>query len=198
MSDFKIHTLESAPKGSFEILSKAKEKYGFLPNLLGVLAESPSALKAYFTLGGLLEQTSFTPGEQQVILLAVSLENRCEYCVAAHSTVAKMQQVPPGVVEALRNDGSVADPRLRALSQFTRTLVRNRGWVSKEEIEDFLSAGFTRAQVLEVILAVAMKTLSNYTNHLAETPLDAPFEGAAWSARPAEGERVPAGPTVVK
>lgn len=196
MSDFKIHTLESAPKAASEVLAKAKEKYGFVPNLLGVLAESPAAVKAYLTLGGLLEQTSFTPAEQKVILLAVSSENRCEYCVAAHSTVAKMQQVPADVIEALRNGRSIADPGLQALSEFARSVVRNRGWVSKEELERFLSAGFTRAQVLEVILAVAMKTLSNYTNHLAETPLDPPFKAAAWKAQSAtETEQVSAVPS---
>lgn len=190
MSNFKIHTVESAPRESSRLLSKAREKYGFLPNLLGVLADSPPALKAYLGLGELLEQTSFTPAEQQVIFLAVSRENRCEYCVGAHSVIAKMQQVQPDVIEALRKDTPIVDSRLQTLTHFVRSVVRNRGWIPEEELEEFLSAGFTRAQVLEVILAVAMKTLSNYTNHFAQTPLDSAFEEAAWQAPPADIKRV--------
>lgn len=186
MTDFRVHNLESAPKESLEFLSKAKQTYGFVPNLLGVLAESPAALKAYVLLGALLEKSSFTPAEQQLLFLAISLENRCEYCVAAHSTVAKMQQVPDDVVESLRENRPVADVRLQALNRFTRNVVRERGWISEKEIEGFLSAGFTKAQVFEVILAVAMKTLSNYSNHIAGTPLDPPFEPAVWTAEIAE------------
>lgn len=183
MHDFKIHTLESAPKGSSKTLAEAQKKYGFIPNLLGVLADSPAALKGYLSLGALFEQSSLSAVEQQVVFLRVSLENRCGYCVAAHSTIAKMQAVPAEVIEALREGRRIAEPRLQALSEFTRKVVQQRGWVSKEEIEGFLSAGFSRAQVFEVILGVAMKTLSNYANHVAETPLDLPFRPAAWAAQ---------------
>lgn len=182
MTAFKPHDLESVPEGSRETLAQVKQKYGFVPNLMGVLAESPAALNAYLSLGALVEKSSFTPVEQQALFLAVSVENRCEYCVSAHSAIAKMQQVPEQALEALRQEGRIEDPRLQALSRFAREVVRQKGWVSEEEVEQFLSAGFTKAQMLEVLVVVAMKTLSNYTNHIADTPLDEAFKPSAWTA----------------
>ncbi len=119
------------------------------------------------------------------MLLTASRLNGCEYCVAAHSTVAKLSEVPASVVNAVREDRPLEDPRLEALSQFTRLVVEQRGWVGEAAVDAFIDAGFTRAQVLEVVLGVAMKTLSNYTNHLAEPALDAAFAGEEWRA-PAE------------
>jgi AhpD family alkylhydroperoxidase len=150
-----------------------------VPNLLGTLAESPQTLKGYLALAGLFEETSLSPEERQVVLLAVSFENACEYCMAAHSMGARRQGVAAHVIDALRNGAALPDARLEALRVFAQAVVRQRGWAEREA-ESFVEAGFTKAQLLDVVLGVAQKTLSNYVNHLAHTPLDAALEPEKW------------------
>lgn len=180
MTEFRVHTAETAPEGAGSALETAKSAFGFVPNLIGVLAEAPAAAEAYLALGGLFGRTSLTPEEQQVVLLASSFTNRCTYCMGAHSVVAEGQGVAPSTVAALREGRSLTDPRLEALRRFTSAVVERRGWVGDAELDDFMAAGFGRRQALEVILGVAMKTLSNYANHLADTPLDDAFRGHEW------------------
>ena len=180
MSIFNVHSKETAPAKSAELLSNAEEAFGFIPNLLGVLAESPAALKGYLTAGQIFDESSFSPTERQVVILSASRYNNCHYCVAAHSTIANLQQVPADVVKAIRNDEPIEDSRLEALRLLTTSVVDKRGWVSDEEIKNFLVAGFTKAQLLEVILGVSFKTLSNYVNHITDTPLDESFVPQAW------------------
>lgn len=175
-----VHTTETAPEKSKEILEKVKSKYGFIPNLMGVFAESPEILQAYLSLSTLLDQTTLTPTERQIALLAASSVKNCEYCMAAHSSAASMQNLPDDVIQAVRDGSPIADHKLEAFRQFVLAVTEKRGSVSEKEVDAFLGAGYTRRNILEVILAVGMKTLSNYTNHIAETPLDAAFESAKW------------------
>lgn len=177
---YPLHDLESAPSDARPVLAEAKSMFGFVPNLMAVMASAPPLLKAYLELKDLFEETSFTPTEQQVVLLAASSANQCEYCVAAHTVIAGMQKVPPGVVDAIRDGRPIADTRLEALRRFTSAVVASRGNPSAEQLRQFHEAGYGERQVLEVILGVGFKTLSNYTNHLAGTPLDAAFAKAAW------------------
>jgi uncharacterized peroxidase-related enzyme len=179
---FDVHSTETAPEPSRATLESARRAFGFVPNLLGVLANSPVALRAYTSLAEILEEGSLTPAERQVVLLSTSVANRCQYCVAAHSALAIGADVPPDVVEAIRDGRTVPAGRLGALSTLARRLVESRGWLEEHEVTAFVNAGFEEAQLLEVITALAMKTLSNYTNHLAQTPLDAPFRKTAWEA----------------
>ncbi len=181
MSNFTVHTADTAPENSRELLAGAQQAFGFIPNLIGTFAESPAALEAYLALGQIFDKSSFSATERQTVILAVSRYNECHYCVAAHSVVAGMQKVPAEVIEAIRNDSPIADSRLEALRNFTTAVVDKRGWVSAEEVDAFIDAGFTQAQVVEVVLGVTFKTLSNYTNHIADTPLDDAFAGAAWA-----------------
>ncbi len=178
---YTIHTVETAPEAAKEALAAAGKGFGFVPNLLAVMAEVPALLTAYRTLIGLFDQTSLNASERQVVLLTASYENRCEYCVAAHSMIAKMQKVPDAVVAAIRDGRLIADSKLQALRAFTSAVVNSRGLPSDADTAAFFAAGYTRTQVLEVVLGVGIKTLSNYTNHVAETPLDQAFAPAAWS-----------------
>lgn len=175
---FDIHNLQTAPEASKPVLAEVQKAYGFIPNLLGVLAESPLAVAAYPQLNQLIQdKSSLTPQEQQVALLAVSIENGCDYCIGAHCTIAAMVKTPEAVVQALRAGTELADAKAAALAKFARALVKNRGWVDEAAVQEFLAAGFTRGQVLDVLVIIAIKTLSNYTNHLAHTPLDEAFGG---------------------
>jgi len=184
MNAFKLHDLATAPVGAFPILEAAQKGLGFIPNLYAHLAEAPNALSAYKQLGALLEQSTLTPEEQQIVLISASIENRCEYCVAAHSFLARnLVKVDGARVDALRAQNHLQDQKLNALVAFTRAVVRERGWVvGSQELKDFFAAGYTQQNALEVLLGVAMKTLSNYTNHLTDTPLDAAFANEAWQA----------------
>ncbi len=182
MTNFMTHTQETAGDEGREVLEAVKASYGFIPNLLGNMVEAPATAKAYLALGDLLGETSFSPMEQQVILLAASRINECDYCMGAHSAVAKMQKVPADVVESIRNDRPIADPQLEALRRFTTQVVEQRGWLPDEDVARFIAAGYGNQQILEVVLGVAMKTISNYTNHFAGTELDAAFADHAWQA----------------
>lgn len=156
------------------------KKFGFLPNLIRELAGAPAAVKAYVTLNGLLDETSLTSVERQIVLATTSVENGCEYCVAAHTAGLKMAGLAGHQIEAIREQRPLADRRLEALRTFTANVVNKRGWIDNADLDAFLQAGYTKEQVLEVLVGVAMKTLSNYANHIAQTPLDKELQAFAW------------------
>ncbi len=181
MNTYAPHTAESAPEASRAGLDKAARTFGRLPNLIAVMAESPAAMDGYLALHEIFEQSAFSPGERQVLLLAISTVNGCGYCVAAHTMGGNMAGLSDPVLEAIRDGKPIPDVRLAALSAFAAAVVEKRGWVSDAQIAAFLDAGFTQAHLCEVVLAVSMKTLSNYINHIADTPLDAAMEAHRWT-----------------
>ena len=180
MTDFTIHAVEEATPGARQGLSKAKEQFGFVPNLLGIMAEAPSVLDAYLMLAERFASSSLSPLEQQVVLVTAAVHNRCDYCVAAHSWGAQAAGADAATLASLRAAQPVQDARLAALQLFTRAVVDKRGFATKEDVDAFRAAGFSRANVLEVVLGVTQKTLSNYVNHMAETPLDPQLAGFKW------------------
>lgn len=180
MTQFTVHTKQTAPKKSVQTLETAEKAFGFIPNLIGVLAESPAAAKGYLTLSGIFDESSLTATERQVVILTASRYNECHYCMAGHSVIADMQNVPQEVVDAIRNDQSIENVKLEALRQFTTQVVDKRGWVSEEDIQTFLQAGYNKQQIIEVILGVTFKTLSNYVNHVTQTPVDDAFASKTW------------------
>jgi AhpD family alkylhydroperoxidase len=179
--DFPIYTTDTASEESKVALAQAKETFGFIPNLEGIFAQAPSLLKGSIALWHLFEATSFTPVEQQVIYLTANYEHECHYCMAAHSGLAKTLGMSADDIQALRDGTLLSDPKLQALRQFTQRMIQARGWLDDREIEAFLAAGYTQQQVLEVILGIAIKIMHNYTNHIAKTPLDKPFQPYIWS-----------------
>lgn len=178
--EFKVNTLETAPKEAIDTLNKVKSAYGFVPNLIGVFSNSPEAAEAYVQISKLFDSTSLSATEKQVVLLATSVENTCSYCVAAHTVISGLQRVPQDVVEAIRNGKEIADSRLEALRRYTSEVTVNRGRASDETAKRFVDAGYTEKNALEVLLGITQKTLSNYVNHVAETPLDAAFKSGEW------------------
>lgn len=181
MSDYPVLTPDEAPDGSRETMEAVQAAFGFLPNLHGVLAHSPTLLKSYAAVTQIFGESSFDAVEQQVVLLSVSFENECTYCVAAHSTVADMVKMDEATVEAIRAGAELPDPRHNALAAMTREIVASRGYPGDATLQAFLGAGYDRAQVLDVIAGVGLKTMSNYTNHLAHTPVDEQFAAREWS-----------------
>lgn len=181
MTSFTAHTIDTAPDASKPILAGVKKAFGFVPNLQANMAESPELLAGYSALWDLFSATTLTPHEQQVVYLTANFENACHYCMAGHTTLAKMQKMDAAVIAALRAGTPLPVPRLQALHEFTRIVVADRGFATDAQIDAFIAAGFTRQNVLEVVLGVATKVMSNYTNHLAHTPLDAFMKGNEWT-----------------
>lgn len=179
-------TLNSESPRIRGVLEKAQKQVGFIPNMFAVMANSPGVLETYLTGYELFRKESgLTPAEQEVVLLTISRENGCHYCVAAHSVLAdNVSGVPAEVTDAIRDGTPVPDPKLRALSEFTRTLLAKRGRPDRAEVDAFLAAGYTERHILEIILAVAVKTLSNWSNHVFETPVDEMFAAREWSGAP--------------
>ncbi|TVQ85538.1 MAG: carboxymuconolactone decarboxylase family protein [Micavibrio sp.] len=177
---FSIHDQESVSAEGQEIIKGVKNKYGFVPNLLATMVESPALAKAYIALSDIFDASSFTAEEKQIVLMTVSFVNGCSYCMAAHSVIAGMQEVPEEIIQALRDHKPLADRKLEALRRLTENLVENGGYPDDDKIKDFVDAGYAQQQVLEIVLGIGLKTLSNYTNHIAKTPLDEAFRHAEW------------------
>jgi uncharacterized peroxidase-related enzyme len=187
MAKFKISlgtvAPENAERGAKPIMEGAQKKLGMVPNMYRTMANAPELLETYSTgYEGFRKHSGLSPAEQEVVLLSVSFENACTYCMAVHSFMAdQMSGVPTEVTDAIRDGEQVPDPKLRALSELTRDMVRSRGWPSEEKAKAFVDAGYEERQILYVLLAVAVKTISNYTNHLFDTPVDEPFAGRVWT-----------------
>lgn len=182
MTSFTTHSFETAPHDAQPFLKAAKGAYGFIPNLLSTMAEAPAILEGYMTLAGIFDKTNLSETERQIILMTNNRLNGCQYCMAAHTSISQGAGVPADVIGSLRTNTPIADAKLEALRIFAAVINEKRGWPEPSDIEPFLAAGYTRQNVLEVILGTALKVMSNYTNHVAETELDAAFAPNAWSA----------------
>jgi alkylhydroperoxidase family enzyme len=181
MTKLKVHNIETAPEGSKILLEQSQKAYGMIPGLHGVLAGAPGILEAYQTLHELFVNSSFNEEELTVVWQTINVEHACHYCVPAHTGIAKMMKVDDAITEALRNETPLENAKLEALRTMTLTIVRNRGHVPQEDLEAFYAAGFGEQQVLEIILGLSQKVISNYTNHIANTPVDAGFKKFAWT-----------------
>jgi uncharacterized peroxidase-related enzyme len=182
LNGFQLHETTTAPAASAEMLKEIQKAWGFVPNLHRVLAESPAALEAYSTLWTIAEKTSFTPQERNIAYLAIIYENECTYCMAGHTNLSRMAKVDNDAIAAVREDRPIADTKLEALRQFAAKVTRRRGALSEADVSAFKAAGYDNRAVLDVLVLGATKLISNYTNHLADTPNDAFMKGAEWTA----------------
>jgi alkylhydroperoxidase family enzyme len=113
----------------------------------------------------------------------INVEHECHYCVPAHTGIAKMMKVDDAIAEALRNETPLEDPKLEALRSLTLKIVRNRGNVTQKDLDVFYDAGYGERQVLDIILGLSQKTISNYVNHIANTPVDENFKKFDWTKK---------------
>jgi alkylhydroperoxidase family enzyme len=180
MTDFTLHTADTAPQDSKPLLDKSVKAFGMVPGLHAVMAEAPGLLEGYQVLHQLFLDSSFNDEETTVVWQTINVEHNCHYCVPAHTGIAKGMKVDDAITEALRNETPLPTERLEALRTFTLAVVRERGFVDDATVQTFLDAGYTKRNVLEVILGLSQKVMSNYTNHLAETPIDEPFKKFEW------------------
>ena len=180
MTDFTLHDETTAPDDSKALLAKSQKAFGMIPGLHAVMAEAPGLLDAYQQVHELFLNSSFDKDEITVVWQTVNVENNCHYCVPAHTGIAKAMGVDDAITDALRNETPLPNARLEALRDFTLSVVRDRGNVDDAKVQAFLDAGFTKRNILEVVLGYSQKVMSNYTNHLAQTPVDKPFQKFAW------------------
>jgi len=176
MKSFQVHDMDSAPADSKPLLEKSLNAYGMIPNLHGVMAEAPTALQAYQTMNELFLNTSFNAEEKTVIWQSINVEHGCHYCVPAHSAIAQSMQVDDGLNQALRAGDPMPTNKLQVLRDTTLALVRGRGRVEDAVLEHFYQAGYGKQQLLEIIVGISQKVMSNYINHLADTPVDEAFK----------------------
>jgi uncharacterized peroxidase-related enzyme len=182
LGTFQIHTLESAPAESVPALRALEQGLGFVPNLAATMAESSVLITGFVELRKTLAESELTGVEREIVALAVSLENDCDYCMAAHSTFALMQNAEQEAVVAARRGEPPADPRLGALYRFARSLVRNKGHVTADETDELLDAGYSRGALFEVVAQVGHTTLANLAHSISKTPVDSAFAAQEWAA----------------
>lgn len=183
MSKFIFHTVETAPQDSKEILTASEKQMGSVPGLYAAMAESPETLKAYQQLHQAFSATSFNAEELTVVWQTINVEHGCTFCVPAHTAIAHSMKVDAAITEALRDQAPLPTEKLQALHDFTLAMVRERGNVSDEQLETFFAAGYGQKQVIEIILGLSQKVISNYVNHVAKTPVGPIFEQFAWTKK---------------
>lgn len=174
MADMPVLTDAELPDSERDLLAQVKDDFGFIPNLERVLAQAPAALRGYVALWDLISATSLTPLQQQLVCQQINRLHDCHYCMAHHDVLLRQAGADANTRQALLEDKPLADASLEALRAFTVALVETRGVVSPDQQQAFLAAGYSAQQMLDIILVLACKVISNYSNHLAHTPLE-PF-----------------------
>jgi uncharacterized peroxidase-related enzyme len=180
MTDFTVHTIDDAPAGSVPLLRALERGLGVVPNLAATMAESPTLITGFVELRQTLAGGELTGVEREIVALAVSLENDCDYCMAAHSTFALMQKADDNAVSAARAGDEPDDPKLGALYRFARSLVAKKGHVGDDETQALLDAGYSRGALFEVVAQIGHTTLANLAHSITRAPLDDAFEPQAW------------------
>lgn len=183
MTDFTMHDKQSAPEAAKPLLEKSEKGFGRIPGLHAIMAEAPGVLDGYQQLHQLFLETSFDNDEKTVVWQTINVEHACHYCVPAHTGIAKKMGVSDEISDALRDETPLPDSKLEALRTFTLAVVRKRGNVDSEDLNAFYDAGYEKRHVLEVILGLSQKVMSNYINHVADTPLDDAAKPFAWSKK---------------
>ena len=166
---------DAIPAESQPLLDQMQKSIGMVPNFHTILSVSPQALKGYMTLHQLVTESAFTAEEMTVAWQTINHEHDCHYCFPAHIVVAVGMGVDKSICDDIKNETALPTAKLEALRTFILQVVRNRGNVDSAGVETFKQAGFTDRSIADVLLVLAQKTMSNYLNHIANTPLDDAF-----------------------
>lgn len=167
-------SVEASPAASQPLLQAVKKQLGVVPNLFRLVGNSPAALEGYLGLNGALAKGALEAPTRERIALAVAEINGCDYCLSAHSYLGKnLAKLSDTEISANRGGGST-DPKADAAVQFAVKLVNARGHVSEADVQTVKQAGYSDAQIIEIVLHVALNTLTNYVNEMAKTEIDFP------------------------
>jgi AhpD family alkylhydroperoxidase len=182
MSSFHIHTIDSAPEQSRPVLQQLEQTFGVIPNIAGAMAESPVLIGGFIGLFQKVHSGTFNEAQIQTLLLTNAVTNACSWAVAFHTALALNEGLTPADVHAIRERHAPADRKLAALSVLARTLIEKRGQLDDHEVDAFIAAGFSKAQVLEVLAVVAASTITNYVGNVTKPALEEQFQQYAWTA----------------
>lgn len=173
MSKFQVPTREEVSANNQEIFDALKGKLSFVPNIYAYLAKSETALDDFLALQN--RKTSLSNKEKEVVNLVVSQLNGCRYCQSAHTVISKMNGFSEEDVLNIRQGQDIDDAKLNALAQFTLSASENRGRVSEEAKNAFFAAGFTEANLIDVIIVIGDITITNYIHNIAGFAIDFPL-----------------------
>ncbi|MCO5132435.1 MAG: carboxymuconolactone decarboxylase family protein [Xanthobacteraceae bacterium] len=183
MARLPILNTETAPEAARDGVAKAEKANGFIPNLIGLLANAPVALETYQTVSGINARSDLSLAEREAVQITAATTHGCGFCVAGHTAIAyKKAGLTEDIVDALRANARVPDARLDAVAVFTRAVIRSRGAVADAELAAFKAAGFSDASALEVVLGVSLATLCNFANNLGKPELNPQLQPYAWTA----------------
>jgi len=182
MTSYTKQTIESADEQSAQALTRLKESAGVIPNLAAIMAEAPVLIDGFVTLREIYQRGTLDAKEREILGVSNAVANRCEWCVAFHSFVARKLGVDKTTTDALRAGEPPEDPRARALTRFANLLIERRGAVAKHDLSDFFDAGFTKQQALEVVVGLAVSLMANYAGNFVEPDLDPFLIATKWSA----------------
>ncbi len=171
-------TIEASPAASQPLLEAVKRQLGVVPNLFRLVGNSPAALEGYLGLSGALGKGALPAPTRERIALAVAQINGCDYCLSAHTYLGKnMAKLDDAEITANRN-GASNDPKADAAVRFAAKVTRERGHVVDEDLRAVKLAGYSDAEVVEIVLHVALNTWTNYINEVGKTVIDFPVVNA--------------------
>lgn len=172
MSTFNVPKREEVTEGNQAIFDNLEKALGFVPNLYATYAHSENALGNYLALSGV--KTSLNAKQKEVVNLAVSQVNDCSYCLAAHTAIGKMNGFTDSQILELRAGQASFDTKLDALARLSKNITENRGAADEAVVANFLSTGWTKENLVDVIVLVGDKTISNYLHKTTNVPVDFP------------------------
>lgn len=172
MNPFNVPSREEVSENNQVIFDNLKSKLGFVPNLYATYSHSDTALENYLNFAG--AKTSLSAKEKEVVNLAVSQVNECDYCLAAHTAIGKMNGFNDDQILELRSGFASFDRKLNALAQLAKNVTENRGRASEVIVNNFFDAGYSKANLVDTILLVGDKTISNYLHSTTQIPVDFP------------------------
>jgi uncharacterized peroxidase-related enzyme len=174
MNRIAIPTAEHTPASSLPLLAAVQKQLGVVPNLMKLVGNSPAALEGYLSLNNALHKGTLGAKTGERIALAIAEINACSYCLSAHSYLGKNVAKLDDAEIAANRDGTSSDPKAAAALQFASRVALARGHVSDTDVQAVKAAGYTDGEVLEIVLHVALNTLTNYVNEVAQTEIDFP------------------------
>ncbi|SCE83028.1 carboxymuconolactone decarboxylase family protein [Micromonospora mirobrigensis] len=177
---FTVHTTDTTSDAGRQIMATVQRKQGHVPTAVALLAESPELLKGFFAATAAFESTDLDPVAREVVVLTVATRNECHLCVAMHTATLTGLGGTPELIEALRSERTLPEPRLEALRRFTLAVLHHRGATPDDELDDFLAAGWRPRHALDVVLGVGAYTISTFANRLVAAPVDPPLAAYAW------------------
>lgn len=172
MKPITVPTREEVSPANQVLFDNLTKNIGKVPNLFAVYARSENALGTYLALSG--AKTSLRAKEKEVVNLVVSQVNGCEYCLAAHTAISKMQGFTEEQILEIRRVAITFDPKLSALAKLAKSIAENKGHADEQLIEEFYAAGYNEGSLIDVVLVVADKVITNYIYALTQVPVDFP------------------------